>query len=147
MWGRLLLMPLVPRRLDGAVKRRSVSREDLRRLRSKASALIASGMMYAKQASAGGKSQAEAEGIARLKASRRRLRLRSAAVEDTRPRDGVALGAGQRTREHALGPPLNTGAAARPDEPSVDAAESRTSGQETAPLATRLLDSKRKRHR
>src|SRR5262249_34767224 len=125
--------------------RLTVSREDIRRLVVKARALIASGIQYARQASAGGKFEDGTEGMARLKASKGRVRLRARAVENSRSRDGGRVG--HVAREDVFAPVSNTSTVAQQRRPSTDGAGSQATGQETAPLATRLLDSKRKRQK
>jgi len=144
IWERLLLIALLLLPLDVGIRRLSVGREDLRRLQAKARSHVASWIQYAKRGSAGDKAPAGAEGIARLKSSRLRVRLRQTSIERSPSADGqaVVLKRGESDGESQQ-PDMR--ASARPVGPA--SARPQPSAPEAAPLATRLLDSKRKRQK
>jgi Mg-chelatase subunit ChlD len=150
-WEQLVLMALLLLPLDVAIRRLSISREDLRRLRAKAWIKTLSGIRYARQRSFPGQGQT-IEPMARLKASRRRVRLRQRAPESATPRDDGLGAAGYEARGDEQPPQVETLAAARQaGNSSVNAAPGPTSGPTSGPavtpLSTRLLDSKRKRNK
>jgi hypothetical protein len=144
IWERLLLIALLLLPLDVAIRRLSVGREELARTSARARSLVASLMHYARKGSDGGKAPTGTEGMARLKSSRQRVRLRQPVFENLPPSNLRARDDERRPMESAM--------------PSAEIPDSVPAGNEAsgstkaptakaAPLATRLLDSKRKRQK
>jgi Mg-chelatase subunit ChlD len=144
IWERLVLMALLLLPLDVAVRRLSVGREDARRLRAKVHALFVSWMRYAREAPDGMDRQQGTEGMARLKTSRQRVRLRQSVFASSAPKDGNAAVA-HPDRAESVEPPPDIRATVRAAGEASSQPEPSTN--EVAPLATRLLDSKRKRQK
>jgi hypothetical protein len=148
IWDKLVLIALLLLPLDVGIRRLSMSREDLRRFRGKVWALIASGIQYARESSRAGNAHAGAAGMARLKASRQRMRLRQPTDENpasARYREGDAPRAGDGGGN--LPPAEVQARSGHTADSSASPARAPAPGPEGAPLATRLLDLKRKRQK
>jgi Mg-chelatase subunit ChlD len=149
IWQQLVLFALLLLPLDVAIRRLSISSEDLRHLRDKSRAIIASAIDYAGQRSVGEKGRAGTEGMARLKASRGRVRLRQPGPQSPASNAGgvAAQAEGQTRGDTPDSTQVKTpGRATQPRVAAADAPPPQQSGPAVAPLATRLLDSKRKRN-